>query len=272
MHDPMVVAHEIRYPWRKYSRSEIEERAKARGVMTDHPSLDFERNYRDSFVTIWHNDPETDGTDDSCGWFMRARHGDPVLLEQVRKDFAFEWAHGWFSESGFPNYSVMATAIMMFQRAAHTMFGHDWRKTRDFMQSHIYEILTFAENATDSLHSGITQRYGASKPDERIAEMAQCIFSWILRARRPWYKHPKWHIWHWSIQVPALQHFKRWAFSRCCKCKRGFSWGYSPRTDQWNADGPRWFRSESSVYHSDCSNAGISVDQKEYSGAVERIG
>lgn len=46
MHDPMTVAHEIRYPWF--------ERRKNGG-----------RRHR-LFITIWHVDPETDGTDDSC--------------------------------------------------------------------------------------------------------------------------------------------------------------------------------------------------------------
>lgn len=48
MHDNMTVAFEVRSP--------------------------FKRNgYRRSLVTIWHVDPERDGTDDSCDWFGRKR-------------------------------------------------------------------------------------------------------------------------------------------------------------------------------------------------------
>ena len=48
MHDPMTVAHEIKAPWlRKYPD----------GV-----------KYRPTLVTIWHVDPERDGTDDSCDY------------------------------------------------------------------------------------------------------------------------------------------------------------------------------------------------------------
>ena len=43
MHDPMTVAFEIRYPGKR-------------------------NGYRDSFITIWHKDPERNGDEDSCGW------------------------------------------------------------------------------------------------------------------------------------------------------------------------------------------------------------
>ncbi len=45
MHDPMSVAHEIRRPWK-----------------SDH-------GWRRPILTIWHVDPEKDGSDDSCDWF-----------------------------------------------------------------------------------------------------------------------------------------------------------------------------------------------------------
>lgn len=60
MHDPMTVAFEIRYPWKAYSREKREA-----------STSDFVKNYRESFITIWHVDPETDGSDDSCDWHNR---------------------------------------------------------------------------------------------------------------------------------------------------------------------------------------------------------
>jgi hypothetical protein len=51
MHDPMTVAFSIRRPWA----------AKRRLLGGD--------KYYPELFTIWHVDPETDGSDDSCDWF-----------------------------------------------------------------------------------------------------------------------------------------------------------------------------------------------------------
>ena len=126
MHDPMTVAFDIRRPW------PVKRQMLGGG------------KYYPSIVTIWHVDPETDGTDRSCGY------------------------------------------------------------------------LSYVEG-------------------------------------RAWYKHPRWHIWHWRIQVHFLQALKRRLFSRCSRCGKSFAWGYAPMSDSWNSSGPRWFRGESGVYHHECS-------------------
>lgn len=48
MHDPLTVAFEIRSPIKHITPMGYE--------------------YHNPIVTIWHRDPESDGTDDSCGW------------------------------------------------------------------------------------------------------------------------------------------------------------------------------------------------------------
>ena len=53
MHDPMTVAFEVKYPWRDKSSGTTKL---------------FPKGYRRTFITVWHVDPETDGSDDSCGW------------------------------------------------------------------------------------------------------------------------------------------------------------------------------------------------------------
>lgn len=73
---------------------------------------------------------------------------------------------------------------------------------------------------------------------------------------RPWWKHPRWHLWHWEFQVHPIQTFKRWAFSRCANCHKGFSWGYCVIGGSWEGTGPLWFRSEKNVFHENCSYMG----------------
>jgi hypothetical protein len=198
MHDPMTVAHEIKWPWKN------------------------KHGHRGSIFTIWHVDPETDGTDDSCGWFKRARHGDPKALEQIRKDFAFEFQY-WFNDAGYPQFSVIAISIDMYTKAVWVVFKRNRRKVNRFMKKYLYEIIRFAENPTDSLHPSITSKYGIGKKEDKINDFASIIYGDILRKLTPWYKHPRWHIHHWKIQFRPWQNFRRRYFDKCCICgKRGF--------------------------------------------------
>lgn len=67
---------------------------------------------------------------------------------------------------------------------------------------------------------------------------------------KEWKRHP----WHWSLQIHPLQHFQRWAFTRCAWCggksRRGdmvnhsYGWDGSPKAP--------WWRGQTGVYHSDC--------------------
>ena len=63
---------------------------------------------------------------------------------------------------------------------------------------------------------------------------------WFNRAGRRWRWHPRWHFWHWKLQVHPVQELKRWLFSRCAGCGKRFPWNYSPITNTWDGDGPRW--------------------------------
>lgn len=256
MHDPMTVAFDIRWPW-------------------------WWMEYRPQLITIWHVDPERDGTDDSCGWFMRSRHGDKEVLERIVKRFEFDFDRVFKSDSGRvylcglltpngePHFSVPGIVLNLFFYAACEVFASDghtnWRKARAFMRRHLFDILLFAENPTDSLFDGLTRKFeiGCDEPytkrarDERIRHLAGTIYAWILRSERPWWRHPRWHLHHWKIQIHPLQKFKRWAFSRCCKCGKRFRFGESPCSNSWYGTGPRWFRSEPDISHSSCNGHSV---------------
>ena len=243
MYDPSTVAHEIKSPFRRA------------------PDKFWPKGYRSTLVTIWHEDPEADGSDDSCGWFIRARHLDKALRERVRKEFRFNWtwSAGWFDAEQRPKFSSAAITLLMVQRAAYEYFGGSWPKTERFVQRHLAEILLFGENGTDSMHDIITNRWrSTASADERANESADIILAWVARHDRPWWRHPRWHVHHWRIQVHGVQAFKRWAFSRCEGCGKRFPWGYAPTSHQWSGGGPRWFRGEPGVYHNECSTEKVS--------------
>jgi len=202
MHDPMTVAFEIRYPWKAYKN----------------PRTEWERRYRSSFITIWHIDPERDGSDDSCDWFGRK-------LTQREKDFAKH-----LIENEFDNLRSFFSQWVPAPCSKHT-------------------------NREDCYEAGchLGDHLPVCDQDEMIGRVMN-IFRCYKRELR-WRYPVRWHFWHWRFQIHPLQTFKRWAFSKCCKCGKRFSWGYCPVSGSWYGTGPRWFRSESNVYHSDCSGS-----------------
>jgi hypothetical protein len=164
MHDPMTVAFDIGIPrfWRR------------------------KKPYRGSIdlITIWHVDPEKDGSDDSCDWWGRKKTREngwsPVMLDEYHQ---------------------------------------------------------LSDEAKEAVH----------------------FLWWAFRGKlssRPWWRHPRWHIHHWQIQVHFILVLKRWLFSRCCECGGRFTWREAAGqvvSDQWNGPGPGWFKNAEKVRHFRCS-------------------
>ena len=246
MHDPMTQAFEIRQFWRRANQW----------------------GYKPAFITIWHVDPEKDGSDDSCGWSRPRLSKDQ--LSRCKSLAGDEAREPWYL--AFKGKQIDSpTEAETLLRQAILLIG------RVFSRAHICEPpikpVTFAEasawaadllcSPVDNLRSSLSFLAGWSSNNREDRESDRkycaerlffCVAGYILRERRPWYRHPRWHFWHWKIQVHPLQNFKRWAFSSCMKCGKGFRWGYAPVSNNWNSLGPRWFRSEPDVYHSECSN------------------
>lgn len=167
-------------------------------------------------LTLWHVDPEKDGSDDSCGWFMRARHGSKEALEKVIQMYSSDWdsaftseksgktyATGYFYPDGSPRMSTIAIINNLVFWAVYVHYGYHWKKrgkTSRFMRKHFYDIVMFAENTTDSMYDKVMQTFGKERSrEERIREFAEIIYAWVLRQDRPWWKAPRYHFWHWKI-------------------------------------------------------------------------
>lgn len=248
MHDPMTVAHEIRYPWKKYGKA-------GRG--------EWEQNYRESFITVWHRDPERDGSDDSCDWFGGRKDRTETQKKLVEEMAASELRRPYYTGAWLspvcrdPEYrglvSVspgdgLALVLTAYQTFARRLEGRGLRSRE------IQDALRVACNDHDNFQSSFvlhSREYGGDQLRQLQGLFSSLLGCW-LRAHRPWYKHPRWHVWHWSFQVHPVQAFKRWAFSRCQGCGKGFTWGYSPVSTSWSGTGPRWFRGECYVFHSGC--------------------
>lgn len=211
MHDPSTVAFEIKFPWGRRFHGEL---------------------YRAPFITVWHEDPETDGSDDSCGWFKRARHCDQAKLKAFESDLKFDWDADWggyFGQDGKPRMSVAAIVLNAVQQAAWHHFGKSRRKRDRFLRKHLPAILFFAENPVDSMFNSVTGKHGIEKDrDRRIHEFAAIIYPWVVRQDQKWWQHARWHFWHWRFQIHPLQKLKRRLFTRCDHCGKKFGWNESP--------------------------------------------
>lgn len=259
MHDPDTLICSLRLPWTQFV-----------------------------LFMLWHHDPCAGGSDDSCGWFKRAHHGDPAVLAKIRKEFEFEWdrtfdsskdgddddedgdpplpkmvyQNGYFhSETGLPVLSEHAITLNLFQIAAINMMG--WRRGKHYIRRHLADILLFAENPVDSLHDTFTlkfergcgQAYTPQRRLERISRTASCIYGVILRDVTPWWQHPRWHVHHWRFQFPWWQQVCRVTWSRCKDCGSRFHWNESVVSHQWNSPGPRWGKPETWLTCEKCSRA-----------------
>ena len=186
MYDPLTVAHEIKSPFKSKDRT-----------------------FRNTLITIWHKDPCSDGTDDSCGWFMRVRHCDKNVFEKIKREFNFNFKHNyWFDKKGKQVFSTIGTLIQMYNTATWIYFKQNRKKQKRFMKKYLLDIINFAENPTDCGGDSITNKFN-DKTEERFNGLASMIYSDICRRERKWYKHPKWHIHHWRFQFDFIQQWLR---------------------------------------------------------------
>lgn len=248
MHDPLTVAFEIKYPWRHYSRAE----RKADGSTPF--DKEWRRTYRDSFITIWHKDPERHGSDDSCGWFT------PPFSKEIRdicKTLAsYEARDPWFMAHQEETISdpVLAERLLFgaFMVVSQCLVNRKVLRRPVSIEEATRWASIGTHNSIDNFRTSLCFLSGHhsnwyrdgepnTKEDDKFwrEEQARSFFGaiagWILRDRRPWYRKPRWHFWHWQFQVLPLQLIRRWLFERCAICGKGYVYGESP-CGSWSGD------------------------------------
>ena len=207
MYDPKTVAHEIK-------------------VLGKH------------IVTIWHVDPATDGTDDSCGW-SRPKLTD-IEREKVNLYVVYEEKVIIGIYNKWRDSNRMPILYTLYQ-------GLKWHLYREHLSSRdIRDLMGFAWNIHDDI------MIYSERPKQEFRRLCFNLARHLKHAKRKRWQHPRWHFWHWEFQVHPIQSFKRWAFSRCYHCGERFAWGESPISLVWDGGGPQWFKSEPKILHQDC--------------------
>lgn len=266
MHDPMTVAFEIPMPWRKYRpwpagvhewEQISEDQRRGRSEFWRH-------GYRESLATIWHVDPETDGSDDSCGWSF------PKLTkEQLKSVKNIAWAEAqspWLRGICAKSLDNPVTAECLC-RAGLLQTARVLGVSMSVEQATLMAI-RLVHNQLDNLRASLCLMPGYhtnSETDDKHwrEELAENLYRSFARAiltdRRRWYESPRWHLHHWRLQVHFIQSLKRWLFSRCAGCGERFPWGFAPSCTQWDSDGPRWFRGEKHCYCKKCGGPAVAA-------------
>jgi hypothetical protein len=242
MHDPMTQAFCIRYPWFR--------RVKWGSG-----------RYHEEFLTIWHVDPERGGDDDSCDWsgghslteaerdwlrkageaehkfFFRGilkwdDHPDGTMRENARGD---RWPGGMVGASSFEVLYGIAQIILWQMPGKngpmHQQWFSAWRLRRALAAA-VPTVLGLVCHSSDNLHHLIGEARACDDAGQKaMGELFVAVARNLRREARPWWRHPRWHAHHWSIQLSPWDNLKRWLTRRCADCGARFQWGYAPIYD-----------------------------------------
>ena len=271
MHDPNTAAFEIRYPWwaeKPWPKKHRKNLWRGNSHVWNHRmsaeekvgrSSHWPNGYRSSFITIWHVDPERDGVEDSCGY------SHPNLTD---KQLGALWSYSWFEARDPYFLKVKARKwegpldvpellerglLLRVAQLVGIRLSFDDAAKRASMVIHRPDCTSMAD--TYVYEPGYHSNNEADREEDRREHFFGILCSrakFLLAERRPWWRHPRWHVWHWRIQCHPLQQFKRWVFSRCAECGKRFKYGESPISSNWEDTGPSWFRSETGIRHQGC--------------------
>lgn len=244
MHDPCTVAFDIKWPF-------------GGRVWNGH-------RFRPVIATIWHVDPEKNvrhgnRSDDSCGW-----HTPPTTPEQ--RDRFHKIGEEEYRDIFGKRRAVQdgeSYASVCFEPTCYDAVYWAWRRIKRehgkgqwkygeqcLSAAELDRIYHMASCPIDNYRVTVA---GIDSP-EKCGDFFVSILKSYLRFNRPWWKHPRWHFWHWRIQLRPWQSLRRWLFTRCAHCGKRFPYGGSPISHGWNRDeGHGWFQSERGVYHEQCS-------------------
>jgi hypothetical protein len=69
----------------------------------------------------------------------------------------------------------------------------------------------------------------------------------------PYSSNWQWHIHHWKLQIHPIQHFRRWALTRCEWCHgRSRKGDYVNHSAGWDREDSPWWKGERGLFHEDC--------------------
>ncbi len=186
MHDPHTLAFSIKSPFK----------TKSPGPLPD---------WHKPLIDIWHVDPEADGTDDSCGWSF------PKLNSKQRERIkALAWQEEYEPVFTCPRVRKMmdraeAERLLraaIIQVASALRIKMSWNEACKIASAWSYGPDGFRSKLCfmPGWHTNFKEERKGDREDVAYG-LFHSIARNLLRKRRPWWRHPRWHIWHWKIRI-----------------------------------------------------------------------
>lgn len=196
MHDPMILAFRIHWPI---------------GYIETLPNGKPFTFYH-TLLTIWHHDPETDGTDDSCGWsYPNLSERDRKIVDDIAnlENYSVGFSSPYLPVTlvdpryDYPQQTMgdcLASVAWVWQQIARYRDNR-----RQLTAGEWWRCNNLAINPADNLRHTLTD----FEDDGRVKRFVSLVMRCYLQYHRPWYHHPKWHFWHWEIQWDFLRDITR---------------------------------------------------------------
>lgn len=227
MHDPMTVAHEIKWPIKnKYG-------------------------YREPVITIWHIDPDIRGDDDSCGYsFPKITDEERVMIRKLAHNQYGQLFEKDKAEIEHKSYAYICSnqdsygVVYWSWRAIKHIGKKGWQYGKELSLSELQYVYNLYCCPNDNLKNSLN----SIKTESDYANVLYLIFRCYKRYSRKWYQHPRWHIHHWRVQFNTFQKLKRRYWDKCSVCgKRGFK---SSANSDWNG---------TKIWHSECDTSSQNI-------------
>lgn len=177
--------------------------------------------FPDTLITIWHKDPCCGGVE-SCDWFgtrLTPDEADRVVrLMSVLIDTHFPAGAVAITQGEF--------AELLVSMAHNVAAALDDFAPEPLDAKFVAQIRSLAGPGHGEPES--SGRYYAREFQERrdiqiYNRLCLILASKVKQYRRPWFRHPRWHIHHWRFQFHPWQALKRRHIDRCYKCGKGFA-------------------------------------------------
>lgn len=166
---------------------------------------------------IWHVDPETDGTDDSCGWFTPRLTKRQALSLKASASMEAEYPWAMREEAKRPSSPADAEALLrgvLLDSARCCKVKVTWDEVCMAACELLHDPLDNVRNLLCFLPGYHSNRIEDTKNDRRYnaERLWRTCGSYWLRKRRRWWQHPRWHVWHWRVRIPIWRTLKQWLF------------------------------------------------------------